>query len=50
MIRRLYHALPGGPAVRVIVMAVIAAAAVAVLVVFYEWLGATVLDSGGTVG
>ena len=50
MIRRLHHALPGGPAVRVIVMAVIGAAAVARLVVFSEWPGTTVLDSGGTVG
>lgn len=50
MIRRLALALPGGPVVRAGLLVVIAVAVLAGLVVFYEWLGATLLDSGGTIG
>ena len=50
MIRRFYHALPGVPAVRFGLMVVIAAAATALLIVFYDWLGTTLLDSGGGMG
>jgi hypothetical protein len=50
MIRRLYHALPGARAVRVALLIVIAAATIVLLVVFYEWLGVTLLDSGGRIG
>ena len=49
MIRRLYQALSGVPAVRLGLMVIIAAAATALLIVFYEWLG-TLLDSGGGMG
>jgi hypothetical protein len=31
-------------------MVVIAAAATALLIVFYDWLGTTLLDSGGGMG
>jgi hypothetical protein len=50
MIRSLYHRLPGPIAVRVITLIFLAAAALALLVVTYEWAGSTFLDSGGTMG
>ena len=50
MIRRLYQALPGGPAVRTTVMVLIAAAALALILLLYDWLGGILLDSGGSIG
>lgn len=50
MIGRLYHSLPGPTAVRALLMVGIVAVALVLLVVFYEWVGDTFLDSGGTLG
>ena len=50
VIRRLSHALPSGPAVCMIAMVLIGAPIVALLVVSCDWLGSTLLDSGGAVG
>ena len=50
MIRRIFQALPGPVWVRYLEMLVLAAVALALLVLFYEWVGNTFLDSGGTVG
>ena len=50
MIRRLFTALPGPLPVRIVISAVIVAVALVGLHFFYEWLGNTVLDSGGAVG
>ena len=50
MIRRLHDSLPGPAGVRIALMILIAAVTVALLVLFYEWVGDTFLDSGGTIG
>lgn len=50
MIRRLYSSLPGPAVVRVLLVLLIAVVALALLIVFYEWLGNTFLDSGGGIG
>ena len=50
MIRRLYAALPGSPSLRVLTLLLGAAAALALLVLFYGWMGATFFDSGGAIG
>lgn len=50
MIRRIYEALPGPSPIRILVMTLIALGLLAGLLVFYEWLGTTLLDSGGTMG
>lgn len=50
MIRRLYESLPGPATVRLAEMAIIGAVVVVLLVVFYEWVGSTFMDSGGTIG
>ena len=50
MIRRLSALLPGATPIRVALLVVIAAVATTLLVVFYEWLGTTLLDSGGVMG
>jgi hypothetical protein len=49
MIRRIYQSLPGPSPVRILAMTLIALVLLAILVVFYEWLGTTLLDSGGTI-
>ena len=50
MIRSLYHRLPGPSVVRVVTLIVLAVAALALLVVTYEWAGAAFLDTGGAIG
>ena len=50
MIRRIFDRLPGPYPLRVIQLTVLTVAALALLVLFYEWVGNTFLDSGGTIG
>lgn len=50
MISRIYEALPGGPVVRRVVMSLLFGLLAILLVLFYDWLGTTLLDSGGPVG
>ncbi len=46
----MYHALPGPAPVRVAIALVILAILLVALHFFYEWVGNTFLDTGGTVG
>ena len=50
MISRFYHRLPGPPAIRVFVFAMILVIGLVLLGLFYEWLGSAFLDSGGQIG
>ena len=50
MIGRFVAALPGPPAVRVLIFTVIVVGSLALLGLFYEWLGSTFLDTGGSIG
>ncbi len=50
MISRIYQRLPGPSPVRILAMTIIALLLLAGLLVFYEWVGTTLLDSGGTIG
>ena len=50
MIRRLYLALPGPTPLRVAISVVVLAIFLVTLHFFYEWVGNTFLDTGGTVG
>ena len=50
MIRRIYRALPGPTPVKVMISILLIAIALVALHFFYEWLGNTFLDTGGTVG
>ena len=50
MIRRIYSSLPGPTWARLIQAVVLAIVSLALLVLFYEWVGDTFLDSGGTLG
>lgn len=50
MFRRIYESLPGGLTARRLLMTLLLAVVAVVLVLLYEWLGATILDSGGAVG
>jgi hypothetical protein len=50
VIARLYRSLPGPGPVRVGIAVVLLVAALVALHFFYEWLGNTFLDTGGTVG
>jgi hypothetical protein len=50
MIRRIYDRLPGPPAVKVLLFVVAALITLALLGLFYEWLGSTFLDTGGQIG
>lgn len=47
---RLIASLPGAPFVRIVLGVLLVVLVLAGLVVFYEWLGGVLLDSGGTVG
>jgi len=49
VIRRLFTSLPGPRAVRIVTMVAIGLIALAALILFYEWVGNTFLDSGGTI-
>ncbi len=50
MIRRGFQALPGPTPVRIVTSIVIVAAALVALHFFYDWVGNTFLDTGGTLG
>jgi hypothetical protein len=50
VIRRLFDTLPGPAWVRVIQLMILGVIALGLLVFFYEWVGDTFLDSGGTLG
>ena len=47
---RIFHRLPGPTAARVAQAIVLVLVTLALLVLFYEWLGATFLDTGGRIG
>ncbi len=49
MIRRIYGALPGPKPVKVIQAILLIVIALLVLNAFYNWLGNTYLDPGGTI-
>ncbi|NND01582.1 MAG: hypothetical protein HKN91_02245 [Acidimicrobiia bacterium] len=49
MIRRIYAALPGPTPVKIAEALILVVIALLVLNVFYNWLGTTYLDPGGTV-
>lgn len=48
--RRVYRALPGPTPVKVATSILLVCIALVALHFFYEWLGSTYLDTGGTVG
>jgi len=50
MVRAIYRVLPGRKAVRFAVVSLIVVASLALLALFYEWLGSTFLDTGGSIG
>ena len=50
MIRRIYDRLPGPPVVKVLLFVVAVVITLALLGLFYEWLGSTFLDTGGQIG
>ena len=50
MIRQMYRSLPGPTPVRVLISLVILVVFLIALHFFYEWVGNTFLDTGGTVG
>lgn len=50
MIRRIYSTLPGPTWARLAQAIVLVIISLALLAVFYEWVGDTFLDSGGTLG
>jgi hypothetical protein len=45
-----YRRLPGPAPLRVAIVVLVVAAALALLLAGYEWLGRAFLDSGGTIG
>jgi len=49
VIRRIYRTLPGPTPVRVIEAIILIVVALLLLNLFYNWLGSTYLDPGGTV-
>ncbi|NND03790.1 MAG: hypothetical protein HKN91_13490 [Acidimicrobiia bacterium] len=48
--RRIYRTLPGPTPVKVATSIVLVCIALVALHFFYEWVGSTFLDTGGTVG
>ncbi|MCP3974694.1 MAG: hypothetical protein GY720_09400 [bacterium] len=48
--RRIYRMLPGSTGVKIVTSIVLISMALIALHFFYEWVGNTFLDSGGTVG
>ena len=50
MIRSLFNALPGPLPARILLAIVIVVALLVALFFFYDWLGSTFLDTGGTLG
>jgi len=47
--KRLFAALPGPQPVKIILAVVIVIAALVALFFIYDWIGANLLDSGGTI-
>ena len=50
MIRRWYLALPGPTPVRIVLATAIVLVALIALFFIYDWIGNSLLDTGGTVG
>jgi hypothetical protein len=50
VIGRLFSALPGPTILRIVLMGVMMVASLALLILCYEWLGNTFLDTGGRIG
>ena len=50
MLTRMFNSLPGPMPLRLVLGTVIAALALVALLFFYDWLGQTYLDTGGTIG
>jgi hypothetical protein len=50
VIRRIFALLPGPTWARSIQAAMLVVVSLLLLILFYEWVGNTFLDSGGTVG
>jgi len=50
MLRRIYRILPGSTPAKVATSIVLICMALVALHFFYEWVGSTFLDTGGTVG
>ena len=50
MISRIYHRLPDPSAVRILLFILLVLVTLALLGLFYEWLGSTFLDTGGQIG
>lgn len=50
MVRRIYRALPGPTSVKVATSILLLTIALVALHFFYEWVGSTFLDTGGTIG
>ncbi len=48
--KRIYGYLPGSTPIKVATSIVLIAMALVALHFFYEWVGSTFLDTGGTVG
>ena len=48
--RRIYRALPGPTPVKVATSIVLVSIALVALHFFYEWVGSSFLDTGGTIG
>jgi hypothetical protein len=48
--RRLFFALPGPLPIRIAISVVIVAVVLVALHFIYEWMGTTLLDTGGTLG
>lgn len=49
MARRMFRALPGPLPVRIILATIIFVVALIALMFVYDWMGANLLDSGGTI-
>jgi len=48
--KRWFTSLPGPMVVKVIIAVIVIAVALVALLFFYDWIGRTLLDTGGTVG
>lgn len=49
MAKRMFRSLPGPMLVKVVLATIILIAALAALMLVYDWMGANLLDSGGTI-
>jgi len=50
VLKRLFNSLPGPMPVRVLISVAVVLVALVALSFFYDWLGTTFLDPGGTIG